>query len=285
MKIRVNGLNVSIKGKKHSKAIIFVHGFPFDHTMWNFQIEELKKDFLCISYDVRGFGNSKIGDGQYTMEQYALDLIQVVDELKLEKPFICGLSMGGYICLRAIEIAEEKFGGIILMDTKSLADDDEVKIKRARAIMTINEEGAKSYVKEFIPPLFSDKTIINKKTIVERFINKYKYNDKTGMRGGQLAMISRTDTTSVLEKTSLNILLLCGEDDKLTSPDVMKEMIKNKKTTKFVLIPEAGHLAPFENPEVVNKFIKDFLIGRDEDGTLRDNDLLGKNIKIKNKHK
>ena len=109
MKKTINGLSVFIEGDSQSKAILFVHGFPFDHLMWDAQINEFSNKYLCITYDIRGLGKSPAGDGQFTMELFVDDLKKIIDELKLDKPVLCGLSMGGYISLRAAERMQEKF--------------------------------------------------------------------------------------------------------------------------------------------------------------------------------
>ena len=79
--------------------------------MWEKQLNALSNDFYCVTYDIRGLGSSPVGDGQFTLEMFVDDLVGVVDELKLNKPVLCGLSMGGYIALRTIERNEEKFDG------------------------------------------------------------------------------------------------------------------------------------------------------------------------------
>jgi pimeloyl-ACP methyl ester carboxylesterase len=82
---------------------VFVHGFPFDHTLWDEVIAALQEDYFCVSYDVRGFGDSAVESGQYTMERYVDDLEAVIERLKLQDVVVCGFSMGGYIALRAHE--------------------------------------------------------------------------------------------------------------------------------------------------------------------------------------
>ena len=91
MKQTINGLSVFLSGSNRVESILFVHGFPYDHLMWKEQVEEFSKDYLCISYDIRGLGESPAGDGQFTMEAFVDDLEIIVNELKLEKPVLCGL--------------------------------------------------------------------------------------------------------------------------------------------------------------------------------------------------
>jgi len=93
--------------------------------MWNPQIDLLKQGFRVVIYDIRGHGESDVGDGQYTMELFADDLLGLLDSLKIEKAVLCGLSMGGYIALRAVEKSEARVEGLILCDTKAEADSNE----------------------------------------------------------------------------------------------------------------------------------------------------------------
>ena len=126
MKLKNNFVIVESGDKKNS-AVVFVHGFPYDHWMWQNQQIQLKNEYYCVSYDIRGLGKSTPGDGQFTMETLVEDLFSIMEEKQLNKPVICGLSMGGYLCLRAVEKDQFKFGGLILCDTKSSSDDNTAK--------------------------------------------------------------------------------------------------------------------------------------------------------------
>jgi Predicted hydrolases or acyltransferases (alpha/beta hydrolase superfamily) len=137
--------------------------------MWKAQIDELSKNYFCVTYDIRGLGESPVGDGQYTMESFVDDLEIIIDKLKLDKPVICGLSMGGYISLRALERMQDKFSATILCDTRSEADNNEGKLKRAAAIKRINTEGLAPFAKDFITNCFGDNY---KKTIKKNLKNE-----------------------------------------------------------------------------------------------------------------
>ena len=145
-----NNLATFIKGDPKNIPIVFVHGFPFDHNMWNNQIRELSKEYFCVAYDIRGLGESPVGDGQFTMELFVDDVMEIIKGLKLSNPVICGLSMGGYIALRTIEKFESSFRAAILCDTKSEADNNETKIKRAEGIKKINGFGVEKFVNDFV---------------------------------------------------------------------------------------------------------------------------------------
>jgi len=259
MRTTINDLSVFLSGNKASKPILFVHGFPFDHTMWHSQIDEFNKDYFCISYDIRGLGESPAGDGQFTMESSVDDLEIIIEELKLNKPILCGLSMGGYISLRALERMEERFSATILCDTRSEADNNEGRFKRAAGIKRINKEGLALFAKDFITNCFGDVFKQMKGDDLQKIIEKSSRFNPAGVKGSLLAMLSRSDTTASLGKINIPTLLICGEEDALTPPSIMKDMFHKINNAEFVEIPKAGHMTPIENPLLVNKSIRDFL--------------------------
>src|SRR5512135_2423281 len=117
-------------GPPSAMPVVFIHGFPFSHEMWQPQLEAVGKRHRAIAYDVRGHGGSFAGDGQYTIEGHVDDLLGLLDTLKIKKTVIVGLSMGGYIALRALERNPERFRAAVLCDTRSEADTDEGKLRR-----------------------------------------------------------------------------------------------------------------------------------------------------------
>lgn len=147
--------------------------------MWQPQIEELKKDYFCVSYDIRGLGESPANDGQFTMESFVDDLERIVDELKLYKPVLCGLSMGGYISLRAMERIQNKFSALILCDTKSEADNNEGKLKRASAIKQINSGMFGEFVETFVLNCFGEKFVRENNAEYRKVVDRSKKNSLT----------------------------------------------------------------------------------------------------------
>ncbi len=253
----INGLAVYDEGNKDNRPIIFVHGFPYDHTMWDSQFEFFKKKFRVISYDIRGLGKSETGDGQYTMESYVDDLFKIIEELNLDKPILCGLSMGGYISFRAIERQQNLFGGLILCDTKPQADDDAGKLKRAAGIKLINGDGVIKFVDGFVPNTFAEES--KSLEIYRITLDKCRMQNPIGVKGALIAMLSRTDTSEAIKNFNLPVLSICGEKDALTPPDVMREFTNKIPNAKFAEIPKAGHMTPLEAPDLFNKILGEFL--------------------------
>jgi pimeloyl-ACP methyl ester carboxylesterase len=265
MKETINGLSVFMEGNSKNKSIIFIHGFPYDHTMWKAQIDVLSEKDFCVTYDIRGLGESPADEGQFTMESFVDDLETIMNEMKLVKPILCGLSMGGYIGLRALEKIEDKFSAVILCDTRPDADGNEGKLKRAAAIKRINTEGLVPFSKDFITNCYGDYYKQKHKEDFEKRIVKSSAFNPVGVKGSLLAMMGRNDTTEYLSKIKIPALVLCGEFDALTPPAVMKPMAEKINNAEFVVIKNSGHMSPIENPEEVNeamtKFLEKFNLG------------------------
>ncbi len=259
MKLINKNIKIFEEGNSNSLPVVFVHGFPFDHYMWKEQLDELSSNFYCISFDIRGLGESSAGDGQYTMELLVDDLFTIINELQISQSILCGLSMGGYIALRAVEKMEGRFKGLILCDTKSGADSDEGKLKRAEGIKKINEEGLDNFIPGFIKNCFSGQFKKVKKTKYMEIVDRALGFDPMGVKGCLLAMAGRTDTTSYLSKIKIPTLILCGEKDELTTPNIMKGMADKISNSEFYIVPDSGHIISIESPGFVNDKILNFL--------------------------
>ncbi len=247
-------------GDKNSKnTITLIHGFPFNNEMWKPQIELLEKDHRVIAYDLRGHGKSEVGDGQYTLELFVDDLIGLLDHLKIEKTIVCGLSMGGYISLRAVERNPERFKALVLCDTSSIADSNEVKLKRAASIKMIKNDGLQVFAEGFVKAIFAPQSLSAKISAIEIIKNMILSNSALGVCGTLLALAGRTDTTDSLSKITIPTLILVGENDNVTPPKLSQLMHEKISNSEFHVIKDAAHMSNFENTSEFNQHLLNFL--------------------------
>jgi pimeloyl-ACP methyl ester carboxylesterase len=141
-----------------------------------------------------------------------------------------------------------------------VADDNEGKLKRAAAIKQINSGDFENFIHSFVLNCFGEKYIKENKTGFDVVVNHSENNDPIGVKGCVLAMACRTDTTHFLKNIILPTLVICGSQDKLSPPEVMKTMADQIPKADFVLVEEAGHMTPIEKPKEVNNAIKEFLL-------------------------
>jgi pimeloyl-ACP methyl ester carboxylesterase len=255
----INGIKVKTYGEVTNQSIIFIHGFPFDHTLWNDVINELQDSYYCISYDVRGFGGSELNTGQYTMESYTEDLEIIIFELKLDKPVLCGFSMGGYIALRINEKQKRNYKALILANTATNSDNDEAKLKRANAISSIDTEGLEPFLDKFLSVAFNENFSKKEPQKIEEIKNKIMNINPLGIKGALLAMISRTDTTNSLKTINIPVLLITGENDKVIPQDTMTQMANKITNSTLVSLNNSGHMSMVEKPDEFNHAIRKFL--------------------------
>jgi len=247
------------QGPRGAMPVIFIHAFPLNHTMWNPQILALSEIHRVVAYDIRGHGESDVGDGQYTIELFVDDLIALVDHLKIEKAILCGLSLGGYIALRALERYPERWSALVLSDTRSDADSDETKLKRSAVLKLVKEQGVSLFAEEFVKPAFMSETFQTNPEMIQTVREMILKNPPLGISGALLALASRTDTTESLKQIKIPTLILVGEKDQITPPAAalsMKEAIPN---AEMYVIPNAGHLSNLENPVEFNRRLMSFL--------------------------
>lgn len=259
---KVNNTSVSYLSKlsaSSASTIIFIHGFPFNKTMWNEQLESLPDGISGIAYDIRGFGESSSDHSFFSIDLFANDLIKLIDTLKIDNCVLCGISMGGYIALRAIELSQTKIKGLILCDTNCVADSNESKMKRFNSIEQIVAGGKRDFTEGFIKNVFTEMTLHEKPDTVQ-FLRDVIINteDKT-ICSTLLALASRTDTCDSLQQVEVPTLIIRGENDKLMSEDQTKQLAEGIKQAELINISKAGHLPNLENPEEFNKALNTFL--------------------------
>ena len=261
MKAVINGLTVNyeLAGRTDGRPVVFIHGFPFSQAMWQPQVEALPSDLQIITYDVRGHGESDIGDGQYLIEFFVDDFFGLLDHLKIRRAVVCGLSMGGYIALRAIERNPERFAGLVLADTRSEADTNDGKSRRAASIKTVQTSGVKVFADGFLKAVFAADSFESKPESIEFIREIIEKTSPVAIIGNLIALAARTDTTASLSSIKVPTLILVGEHDTLTPPAAAQAMKEKISKSELVTLRNAAHMSNLENHEAFNQALKKFL--------------------------
>jgi len=252
-------MNIIETGDANAMPVLFLHGFPFSHEMWKPQLEVVGQKYRAIAYDIRGHGLSYVGEGQYTIEGHVDDLIAVLDTLKISKAVIVGLSMGGYITLRALERNPERFRATVLCDTRSEADSNEAKLKRFAAIAAVNKFGSEKFADDFVKVVFASESFKTKPEVTESIRKTIQETPELSIVGTLLALASRTDTTPSLSNIKVPTLILVGEHDVTTPPAAAQAMNERIPGSELHIVPQAAHMSNLENPDTFNEKLLLFL--------------------------
>ena len=242
-------------------VVVLLHGFPLDRTMWESQQATLGSLYRVIAPDLRGHGQSAAPEGVYTIDAMADDVVELLDALGLREPVVLGgLSMGGYVALSVALRYPDRLRGLILMDTKGSGDTPEAA--RGREALAREVEAADSadpVVVAMLPKLFSQATREHRPDLIARIEGRMRAMTSRAVAGTLRGLAERPDRTADLGKIALPTLVLVGASDAITPPEVNRAMAGALPRAEFVEIPEAGHLAPLENPGASNEAILRFL--------------------------
>ncbi len=253
------GLDFVVEGPRTGPPIVFIHGFPFEKSMWQPQADVLKRDYYVVRYDVRGHGASDVGEGQYTVEAFVDDLEALLDHLRIQRAVVAGLSMGGYIALRAIERMPDRIRALVLCDTRSEADSNEGKVRRAQQVKSLKTAGLRAFADQFLTSVLSPKTFERRPDLVERLRAGIEATSPLAVAGTLIALAARTDTTPALFGIKVPTLILVGQQDTLTPPSAANAMKEKIPGAELHVIPEAAHLSNLENTDEFNARLTAFL--------------------------
>ena len=257
----INGGNINYveRGDPRATPVVFVHGFPFSHEMWTPQLDVVSRSYRVIAYDVRGHGLSDIGDGQYTIEAHVDDLFGLIDHLGLGAVILVGLSMGGYIVLRALEREQNRFLAAALCDTRPEADSNEGKLRRFASIAAVRKSGSAAFAENFVKAVFAPATFAANPEAIAAIRRIIEHTPPLSIAGTQLALASRTDTTGSLPAIRIPTLILVGEQDVTTPPEASRLMHERIPGSELHIISGAAHMSNLENTGEFNRHLLAFL--------------------------
>lgn len=259
--ISINGRKISYveEGPVTAKPVIFIHGFPFSKAMWATQVASLKDTARALAYDVRGHGHSESGEATFSMDLFGEDLLAFMDALELDKAVVCGLSMGGYIALNAIQKQPHRFAGLMLIDTQCGADTLEGKEKRMKTIAFIQKNGLEVYAEESLKNLFASASFQAHPKEVN-FIRTTILNTPAEVICRTLqALADRRESCTYLPKIKIPVCIVVGSEDKITPPQAAQKMADAIIGSNLKVIDKAGHLTNLEAPDEFNKVMLEFL--------------------------
>jgi 3-oxoadipate enol-lactonase len=258
-RLMVHGVNLAVEVRGEGPAVLFVHGYPLDHTIWREQIDRLE-GYRRIAPDLRGMGRSDAPDLGYGMEIYAADLAALLDSLGVDDVILCALSMGGYIAFEFLRNWRSRVRGLVLMDTRAEPDTPESRRGRDATAALARERGSSAVAEAMLPKVLAPATLAERPKVVERVRAMMAATPVAGVVGALAAMRDRAGSEALLPTLAgLPTLVVVGEADDLTPPDGARTMAQAIPGARLVVIPGAGHLPPVEQPGATTNALHEFL--------------------------
>ncbi len=262
MIVQVNGIALAYDDVGTGMPVVFLHGFPLDRSMWSNQRTSLSLRARCIVPDLRGFGDSEAAP-PYSIDQYADDVVALLDVLEIEAAVICGLSMGGYIALALWRRHSTRVRGLVLCDTRATADSPEARAGRDAAIALAMADGAAAIADKQVTGLLGKATRTRQPELAEEVRAMMGRQPVAGIVGALGALRDRPDSQDTLRSITVPTLVLVGADDTITPPAESRailDALPDRIGAQLDIIADAGHLSCLERPAAVTHALADFLV-------------------------
>jgi pimeloyl-ACP methyl ester carboxylesterase len=247
--------NIFFDRRGKGNPVIFLHGFPMHHGVWDDFGDRFKNSNTVITPDLPGFGKSPVLPPGFSLAQVAEQLIQLVLDEALNNCVLIGHSLGGYVALAMAEKRPDLFAGMGLFHSTAYADSADKKQSRNKAIEFVNKNGAKAFATNFITPLFADPN----DAAIEKVKKIAAESSESAVIGYTLAMRDRPDQTKTLKSFKKPTLFLAGDKD----PGIPVESIHKQaavcQNPEIHVLSNVAHMAMFERPEEAATKISTFL--------------------------
>ncbi|MBE3597273.1 MAG: alpha/beta fold hydrolase [Limnochordaceae bacterium] len=227
--------------------------------MWQPQMQALaERGFSAVAVDLPGFGSSPLRDEQ-DLDGFAARVLEVLDGLQVERAAFVGLSMGGYVLFRLWQQAPHRIGALVLADTRAEADSPEARERRYAQASQVAVLGVEAILEGFVAGALGRATLDGRPGVVETVRRLVREARPAGVVNALRAMAVRPDSTPLLPRITVPTLVVVGEQDGLTPPDVARRMAAAVPGATLSVVPEAGHLSSLEAPGTFNRQLLDFL--------------------------
>jgi 3-oxoadipate enol-lactonase len=237
--------------------VVLIHAFASDGTLWKPQIDTLAGRFRLITPDLRGCGGSTRTDGRaVSMDQYADDVIGVLDHLQIDRAVVGGISLGGYVALSLALRYPERVSGLLLANTRAGADNPEWGSFREALVRDIEERGARAVVENYGDKPFRRDCPEETKSYVREII--LRQNAK-GLASGTRGMAQRPDRMPQLGDIRVPTLIISGTEDNYIPSSEAQAMHRAIAGSRFLDIPYAGHLSNIDSADAFNAALAEFL--------------------------
>jgi pimeloyl-ACP methyl ester carboxylesterase len=261
MIVECNGVEIAYDDEGAGDAVLFVHGHPFNRSMWSGQVEALRQSHRVINPDLRGYGDSSLtkSDVPTTLEAFSGDLASVLDALDVQRAVVVGLSMGGQIAMEFARSHPERTAGLVLAATFPHAETPEGVINRNRMADTLLEEGMARPGCEMLPKLVGKTSMKLRPSVASQVYQMIVSTHPAGAASALRGRALRRDYRDFLSTLTIPALIICGTEDAFTSVEEAREMHSRIQGSALEIFSNVGHMPNLEDPERFNDVLRAFL--------------------------
>ena len=239
--------------------IFLLHPTPADHEFFLPVSRLLSSRYRLIMPDLRGHGESSLGNGPATMHKHALDIARLMDAAGVDRAPLMGVSIGGRVIFEFWRRSRERVTALILCNTEARADSPEARANRLRNSDDVLQRGTEPFFESMLPKLMGETTRHSRPDLVEGALRMMRRMSPEDVAGVQRGMAERPDSIATLKTINVPTLIVTGDEDVLTGMPDAELMKQNIAGSELKVVAKAGHFSPWEQPEEVGKLTRNFL--------------------------
>jgi len=256
---RIDDIQLAYDDAGTGTAVVLIHGYPFNRSLWNEQAEALVDHYRVVTPDLRGFGESDSSEGPATMNRLARDVANLMDQLGIDQAVIGGLSMGGYVALAFVKQFPARVKALVLADTRPQADTKEGKQTRVQQAEKALSEGMAGIADAMLPKLLTPDTVSKRPEVVKRVRDMMLKTKPQGAASALLGMAEREDQSEFISTIEVPTMIVVGREDAITPLADSEAMHAKIQHSRLVVLDNAGHVSNLEQTEQFNHALLKFL--------------------------
>lgn len=258
--VRVRGIDIHYVDRGVGYPLLFVHGHPFDRTLWEPQVRALAgRGYRVIVPDLRGYGRTTVVPGVTTMDDFARDQAALLEHLGLDAVGLVGLSMGGQIALELCRLFPDRVDSLTLAATNPYAETEQGRVARRALAERLRAEGMRGYTDEMLVGMMTEANVRSLPAVADHVRAMMYAAPPEGAAAALLGRAERPDHMPLLRRISAPTLLVVGQEDVFTPPELTEAMHVRIPDSVVEIIEGAGHLPNLERPERFNEVLRRFL--------------------------
>lgn len=258
----VNGAKIYYEEQgRGTETIVFAHGLLWSTRLFDNQVNELKKEYRCISFDFRGQGQSEVTESGYDMDTLCEDAVALIKQLNCAPCHFVGLSMGGFVGMRLGFRYPELLKSLTLMETSSDPEPTENIGKYKLLNFIARLVGLGPLTSQAMPIMFGKKFLSDpaRNDLKKEMKKRIASNNKLGITNATKGVITRAGVYNEIKNIKIPTLIIVGDQDRATIPAKSERIHSQIQNSQLVIIPGAGHTSTVEEPEAVNNVLIGFL--------------------------
>jgi pimeloyl-ACP methyl ester carboxylesterase len=241
--------------------ILFAHGTLMDRTMFAPQIEALAPEYRAAAFDFRA--RTEFWAGPYDLDDLVGDTLAVADGLGMDAPVLAGMSMGGFTALRYALQHPDRLSGLVLIDAGAEPYDEADREQYGGMVADLPDADriSRGLAEASAHFLFGETTTAETPELVERWVSRWETYVPEGVYHEVHSWLDRPGVADRLDEIDVPTLVVHGEEDRSLPIDGAERMADTIPDAELVRVPESGHTATLERPDVVSEAIAAFLAG------------------------